>query len=73
MHSESEVVEHSERQQRRMDTVYHEPSLGDVVDEADGITIDHHQVYYTLSMQHCTMHMTVSQPSNLCIMVSVCM
>ena len=46
MHSESEVVEHSERQQRRMDTVYHEPSLGDVVDEADGITIDHHQVYY---------------------------
>ena len=29
-----------------MDTVYHEPSLGDVVDEADGITIDHYQVLY---------------------------
>lgn len=46
MRSDSEVVEHSERQQCRMDTVYHEPSLGDVVDEADGITIDHHQVHH---------------------------
>ena len=38
------MVEHSERQQCRMDTVHHEPSLGDVIDEADDITIDHHQV-----------------------------